>query len=807
MGRRGKRIEMRSLGWFVMCMVFLLGVSAKRVDEPRDKVAGQLQKRVETKLFSTSSADMSRNDELESSSLSNSKMSSEALSRMASMERNERHAGNERRLLSDQDSFAEAMVQEQRQWDHRQHSAEKILPQRRVNNEMPKTESKNIVDGSSETNPAHGGIPVSVVLSMTLAMAAAAGVGAVPFFFVRSVSLEWGGIATAIACGVMFAASFDLIHEGQPYGPNLVILGIVLGTFAIKWTQQWLDGMEDVSFGHLKGLKARKMMLMIGIMAAHAVGEGCGVGVSFCGDQGWSQGVLTTLAIGTHNVPEGLAKATVLVGQGASATEALFWSIVTCLPQPLVAIPSFLFVDMFRSLLPVALGFAAGCMIWMVFAELLPDALKVIDGSRVASAATLSAGALEGTRMAFESLNLSGGYSSAANNVAPPTPKSMVPNHITSDGSMGMIITFSTVFRIFLSWIPAVITAAAIGSSMSALRFPPAIILTLGAGFATASSAASVLKLWADGIPFIHVFSATIAGASLAIIVHSKICSFGKNIKNDSKSETLESDIESTLSGKQYQQASTDGLSNIGIRAVECVSISRYDGIFMKQIFSNDNSKYVMDFVLLAVDKHVDTSKGAFFSEIRGMPSSARNAGYLLTLLLLLGSLPLGWQLAREILVESLQKSTVSGRTYDIQVSGIILPFVNLLAIRSAAIGAGIRTFARRSTLSGLTFSSLLSIGTFLSLISYFVRVAKHSSLQDLVSAITYPRSLIDSISATANGAIMMAAFLVFSFAMKIKPRHARTGVLAVAIILGLYGSTLWLFCKVFSISQSCMIF
>jgi zinc transporter ZupT len=59
------------------------------------------------------------------------------------------------------------------------------------------------------------------------------------------------------------------------------------------------------------------------------------------------QGVLTTLAIGVHNIPEGLAKATVLVGQGVSPRRALGWSVLTCLPQPLVAIPSFVFVDAF----------------------------------------------------------------------------------------------------------------------------------------------------------------------------------------------------------------------------------------------------------------------------------------------------------------------------------------------------------------------------------------------------------------------------------------------------------------------------
>ena len=60
---------------------------------------------------------------------------------------------------------------------------------------------------------------------------------------------------------------------------------------------------------------------------------------------------------------------------------------------------------MFEFLLPVSLGFAAGCMIWMVFAELLPEALKDCDAGHVASAATFSAAGLEGFRMLMESLD------------------------------------------------------------------------------------------------------------------------------------------------------------------------------------------------------------------------------------------------------------------------------------------------------------------------------------------------------------------------------------------------------------------
>lgn len=61
------------------------------------------------------------------------------------------------------------------------------------------------------------------------------------------------------------------------------------GAVFIQIMQQQLDKFGDVKFESLTGANARKTVLVIGIMAAHAVGEGCGVGVSFCGSRGWAQ--------------------------------------------------------------------------------------------------------------------------------------------------------------------------------------------------------------------------------------------------------------------------------------------------------------------------------------------------------------------------------------------------------------------------------------------------------------------------------------------------------------------------------------
>lgn len=288
--------------------------------------------------------------------------------------------------------------------------AENKLPVGVTYSEATQAEAMDVHQpGPVEATEPVGRVPTITVFWNTLWMALASGLGAVPFFFVTTMSKQLIGLSNAIACGVMIAASFDLLREGEPYGSMLVIVGIFIGMIFIKFSKEYLEQYDDVKFGRLKGAGARKTLLVVGVMAAHAIGEGSGVGVSYSGSRGWSRGVLVTLAIGLHNIPEGLAVATVMVSKGETVREALWWSTITSLPQTLAAVPSFLFVETFTMCLPLAMGFAAGSMIWVVFAELMPDALADVPASKVASATTISAACLEGLRMMLASLEQPGG--------------------------------------------------------------------------------------------------------------------------------------------------------------------------------------------------------------------------------------------------------------------------------------------------------------------------------------------------------------------------------------------------------------
>uniref|UniRef100_A0A1D1XMJ5 Putative zinc transporter At3g08650 n=1 Tax=Anthurium amnicola TaxID=1678845 RepID=A0A1D1XMJ5_9ARAE len=238
-------------------------------------------------------------------------------------------------------------------------------------------------------------VSVTTVAWFTLAMAAATGLGAVPFFFV-DLEPQWAGICNGLAAGVMLAASFDLVQEGQSSGAgSWVVIGLLSGGIFIWLCKKFLEQYGEVSMLDIKGADASKVILVVGIMTLHSFGEGSGVGVSFAGSKGLTQGLLVTLAIAVHNIPEGLAVSMVLASRGVSPQNAMLWSVITSLPQPIVAVPAFLCADAFNKFLPFCTGFAAGCMIWMVIAEVLPDAFKEASPSQVASSATLSVAFME----------------------------------------------------------------------------------------------------------------------------------------------------------------------------------------------------------------------------------------------------------------------------------------------------------------------------------------------------------------------------------------------------------------------------
>lgn len=228
---------------------------------------------------------------------------------------------------------------------------------------------------------------VALVFLYALVTALATGLGAVPFAFLRQLSPRVVALANALAAGLMLGASFGLVTEGTTHGSVQTVAGALLGVLFILGTQ-YVIGDREVEFGGFSGTDARRMMLVIIVMTVHSFSEGVAVGVAFGG--GMALATIITVAIAVHNIPEGLAISAVLRSRGVSVPACATWSVFSSLPQPLMAVPAYLFVEAVRPALPWGLGFAAGAMVFMVLVELLPEAYGMARRPSVGVFAALS---------------------------------------------------------------------------------------------------------------------------------------------------------------------------------------------------------------------------------------------------------------------------------------------------------------------------------------------------------------------------------------------------------------------------------
>eukprot|EP00933_Yihiella_yeosuensis_P016190 TRINITY_DN13923_c0_g1_i2.p1 TRINITY_DN13923_c0_g1~~TRINITY_DN13923_c0_g1_i2.p1 ORF type:complete len:383 (-),score=65.18 TRINITY_DN13923_c0_g1_i2:148-1296(-) len=227
------------------------------------------------------------------------------------------------------------------------------------------------------------------------------GLGAVPFMFVgpSAVGEQPLAVANAVAAGMMLAASGGMLveaHEHCGFGNWQIVVGLLVGGLFIR-ISELLHGDEEEDEGvaalHdaiLERKQWRKAMLIFTVMFCHSAAEGIAVGVAFSRQLRSQFGVYIALLLAVHNVPEGLAVALVLVPRGVSSGLTALIAMLTSVPQPLLALAAFLFVEVFQQLLPLGLAFAAGAMVYVCLHELLTESVEQLGMAKAGMASILS---------------------------------------------------------------------------------------------------------------------------------------------------------------------------------------------------------------------------------------------------------------------------------------------------------------------------------------------------------------------------------------------------------------------------------
>lgn len=235
----------------------------------------------------------------------------------------------------------------------------------------------------------------------------AAGAGLV--FFMRGLSHRLLAVMLGFAAGIMTAASFfSLLLPGiemaeaqgaVPWVP--AVAGFALGGLALRAADLALPHLH-ARRGRLEGMSStwRRTTLLVSAMTLHNIPEGLAVGVAFgaaaSGLEGASlAGALAlALGIGLQNFPEGAAVSMPLRGEGFSRRKSFWYGQLSGSVEPVSAVVGAAAVLFVEPLLPYALAFAAGAMIFVVFEELVPESQAREEHGDIATMAALGGFAL-----------------------------------------------------------------------------------------------------------------------------------------------------------------------------------------------------------------------------------------------------------------------------------------------------------------------------------------------------------------------------------------------------------------------------
>lgn len=211
--------------------------------------------------------------------------------------------------------------------------------------------------------------------------------GSVPIGLLGDMSDVLMGTSISVAAGMMTGCSIVLAIESMLASSCLALaFGMVCGALLIYSIEWIFAGREDLTFGDLKGSNAAGALVIFLSMLLHSLGEGLSIGVSAtdfdAGSENNSLNSVVLVALGIHNIPEGMAICISYRSKGMSMKRAALYAFLSNLPQPLTALVSFGFMQHMTSIalaVPIGLGMASGAMCCVVLRELLPEALERVS--------------------------------------------------------------------------------------------------------------------------------------------------------------------------------------------------------------------------------------------------------------------------------------------------------------------------------------------------------------------------------------------------------------------------------------------
>ena len=222
---------------------------------------------------------------------------------------------------------------------------------------------------------------MQIVMLTALGVGGATVIGATVGFLFKNLSHRFNDIVLSFAAGIMLAAAFiglviPSLEYGGKYGIITTVLGIFAGAVCMKLIDKLVPHLHKMAESdiepHSRNRSLDKVLLFVLAIAIHNFPEGIAAGVGF-GAGNDAEAIVIAIGIALQNIPEGMVIIAPMLAVGISPKKTFFYAALTGIVEVVGTMIGYFAVSISAAVLPFALSFAGGTMLYVISDEMIPE--------------------------------------------------------------------------------------------------------------------------------------------------------------------------------------------------------------------------------------------------------------------------------------------------------------------------------------------------------------------------------------------------------------------------------------------------
>ncbi|MBQ8290975.1 MAG: ZIP family metal transporter [Clostridia bacterium] len=221
---------------------------------------------------------------------------------------------------------------------------------------------------------------MEMVLLTALGVGGATVIGAAIGFLFKNISHKFSDIVLSFAAGVMLAAAIlglivPSLEYGGKWGLFITVAGIFAGAVCLNLIDKLVPHLHKLVGADVEAHKnadLNKVLLFVMAIAIHNLPEGIAAGVGFgSGDN--AQAFIIAGGIALQNIPEGMVIIAPMLAAGITKKKTFLCALATGLVEVVGTLIGYFAVSLASAILPFALAFAGGTMLYVISDEMIPE--------------------------------------------------------------------------------------------------------------------------------------------------------------------------------------------------------------------------------------------------------------------------------------------------------------------------------------------------------------------------------------------------------------------------------------------------